>query len=201
MNVTETQQNYTSYQTQNNDSKAVSKENFLSTLENFETYKTENTVKTEVNEEEYDEKYQLGLQRYNALGIANGEKWFENSFFEKDQNAKNEFINYLAELTGTDFMSISTNLWESFHNTLVEDLNGNVTESGPSQKNYKIEFLSIKSTINYFNDEIRRLEEGAKRFGGDPSYMIDLLTDVLFFFKGYQSKEQENQYQALGNQN
>ena len=98
-------------------------------------------------------------------------------------------------------MSISTNLWESFHNTLVEDLNGNVTESGPSQKNYKIEFLSIKSTINYFNDEIRRLEEGAKRFGGDPSYMIDLLTDVLFFFKGYQSKEQENQYQALGNQN
>ncbi|AXH13310.1 hypothetical protein [Halarcobacter bivalviorum] len=204
MNITETQQRYTSYQTQSNNStsKTQSNNDFSSALENFESYKAEKSTKADSKEEEYDEKYQLGLQRYNALGIANGEKWFENSVFEKDQSAKSEFINYLAELDIKKFMSISTNLWESFHNTLAEDLNGNVTESGPSQKNPKKEFISVESTKNYFQDEINRLEEGARKFGGNPSEMIELLTDVVNFFKNYQSKEQEDKYKTLGsNQN
>ncbi len=199
MNVTETQQNYTNYQTQNNDSKAVSKENFLSTLENFESYKTKDTTKTEIKKEEYDEKYQLGLQRYNAFQSGDN-KWFENSIFEKDQNAKNKFINYLSNLPVIEYMLISLNFKSSFGGQLMEDENGSIVPE-KYEKNSAKEFSSIKSSINYFDNEINDLIEGARKFGGDTSYMINLLTDVQNFFKNYQSKEQENQYQILGNQN
>ncbi len=200
MNVTETQQNYTNYQTQNNDSKTISKESFLSTLENFKTYKTENTVKTEVNEEEYNEKYQLGLLRYNTMGSTDDDI-FENTIFEKDQNAKNEFIEYLSNMSLKDYMQLSINLFSTFTDmALVQDKNGNIIQQeGSSRKDAAKELASIQSTKNYFQDEINRLEEST--LGEDAFEIIDLLTDVLNFFKDYQSKEQENQYQVLGNQN
>ncbi len=192
MNVTKTQQNYTNYQTQNKNSKTKSNEEFLSALQNFESHKTEETTKTEIKKEEYDEKYQLGLQRYNLLG------WFENSFFEKDQNAKNEFVKNLSELSDDDYFAFSAKLWMSFGSGLMEDENGNII-SGNHEKNASKEFFSKDSTINYFEDEINKLEKSI--LGGDPSYMINLLTDIKNFFKKYQSKEQENQYQSLGNLN
>jgi hypothetical protein len=82
----------------------------------------------------------------------------------------------------------------------MEDENGNIVP-GNHKKDPSKEFSSIGSTINYFDKEINDLIEGARKFGGDPSYMINLLTDIQNFFKNYQSKEQENQYQILGNQN
>ncbi len=80
----------------------------------------------------------------------------------------------------------------------MEDENGNII-SGNHEKNASKEFFSKDSTINYFEDEINKLEKSI--FGEDPSYMINLLTDVKNFFKEYQSKEQENQYKTLGNLN
>ncbi len=201
MNVTEIQQNYTNYQNNNSNSKTQSNEEFLSAFQNFESYKTEDTTKIKP-EEEYDEKYQLGLQRYNGFGTADGDMWLENSIFEKDQNAKNEFINYLSTLSQRDYMLVNANFMNSFGPKLMEDENGDiVSKVGSNQKNPAKEFLSIGSTINYFNDEINELIEGSIKFGGDPSDMINLLTNALNFFKNYQSKEQEDQYQALGNQN
>jgi Holliday junction resolvase len=82
----------------------------------------------------------------------------------------------------------------------MEDENGNIVPE-KYEKNSAKEFSSIKSSINYFDKEINDLIEGARKFGGDPSYMINFLTDIQNFFKNYQSKEQENQYQILGNQN
>jgi hypothetical protein len=198
MNVTEIQQNYTNYQNNNSNSKTQSNEEFLSALQNFESYKTEETTKIKP-EEEYDEKYQLGLQRYNAFQSGDN-KWFEDSIFEKDRNAKNEFINYLSNLPVNEYMLISLNFKSSFGGQLMEDENGNIVPE-KYEKNSAKEFSSIKSSINYFDKEINDLIEGARKFGGDPSYMINFLTDIQNFFKNYQSKEQENQYQILGNQN
>ncbi len=202
MNITETQQRYTNYQTQSNNStsKTQSNNDFSSALENFESYKAEESTKADSKEEEYDEKYQLGLQRYNAFQDG-GNKWFENSVFEKDQNAKNEFINYLSNLSVEDYMLINGKLHSSLGAKLMEDENGNIV-SGKYEKNPSKEFSSIESTINYFENELNELIEGARKFGGDPSYMTSLLTDVVNFFKDYQSKEQEDKYKTLGsNQN
>ena len=108
MNITETYQRYINYQTQsdNSTSKVQSNEEFLSALQNFKSYKTEDTTKIELKEEEYDEKYQTGLHRYN--GLSNGDKkWLENSFLEKDQNGKNDFINYLSELSDLEYVFLN----------------------------------------------------------------------------------------------
>ncbi len=204
MNITETYQRYINYQTQsdNSTSKVQSNEEFLSALQNFKSYKTEDTTKIELKEEEYDEKYQTGLHRYN--GLSNGDKkWLENSFLEKDQNGKNDFINYLSELSDLEYVFLNLTFLKSFGNLeLVPDGKGNAKQKeGSAEKNPTKEFRTIGNTINYFNSEINNLIEGARKFGGDPSFAIESLTDVLNFFKDYQSKEQENQYQALGNQN
>ncbi|QKJ22426.1 hypothetical protein [Poseidonibacter lekithochrous] len=198
MNISEIEQKYASYQTQSNNStvKTQSNEDFSSALENFKSYKAEESTKTDSKEEEYDEKYQLGLQRYNAFQ-GEDNKWLGNSVFEKDQDAKNEFINYLSDLSVEDYMLISDNLNTSFGGQLMEDENGNIV-SGRYEKDPSKEFYSVGSTINYFENELNDLIEGARKFGGDPTYMANLLTDVVNFFKDYQSKEQENQYQALG---
>jgi hypothetical protein len=99
-------------------------------------------------------------------------------------------------------MLVNANFMNSFGPKLMEDENGDiVSKVGSNQKNPAKEFLTIGSTINYFNDEINELIEGSRKFGGDPSDMINLLTNALNFFKNYQSKEQENQYQTLENQN
>lgn len=200
MNVVETQKNYTDYQTQNSNStaKTNSDDNFLNVLQEFSYNKNELNEKNEIVQEEFDEKYKKGLERYNALGIANGEKWFENSIFEKDQNSKNEFVKYLSDLSTKDYMNLSTKMWSSFGSGLVNDGNGNIV-SGNHAKDPKKEFLSIESIKNYFEDEIDRLKEDAKKYGDNPTEMIELLTNVLDFFKNYQSKEQENKYQDLGN--
>lgn len=199
MNVNTTQQSYTNYQTQTNNatSKTESADNFLSMLQGVESTKSESTNATETTQNKFDEKYKLGLDRYNALQ-SNDKNWFEDSVFEKDQNAKNEFVEYLSDLTTKDYMDLSTKLWMSFGSGLIEDKNGDIV-SGGHDKNPANEFMTVESTKNYFKNEIYKLEEGARRFGGDPSEMIDLLSDVLNFFKDYQSKEQENLYQALGN--
>ncbi|WP_108062548.1 hypothetical protein [Poseidonibacter lekithochrous] len=197
MNIGTTEQRYTNYQTQsNNSTKTQSNEEFSSALENFKSYKVEDSTKTDLKKEEYDEKYQLGLQRYNTFQYE-GNKWFQNTILEKDQNAKNEFINYLSELSAKDYLILNGELNSSFGGQLMEDENGNIV-SGRYEKNPSKEFASIGSTINYFQNELNELIEGARKFGGDPSYMANLLTDVVNFFKDYQSKEQENQYQALG---
>ena len=191
MNIGITEQRYTNYQTQsNNSTKTQSSEDFSSALENFKSNKSEETSETNVKNEEYDEKYELGLQRYN-------DKWFENSIFEKDQNAKNEFINFLSELSAKDYLILNGELNSSFGGQLMKDENGNIV-SGRYEKDPSKEFASIGSTINYFEGELNELIEGARKFGGDPSYMANLLTDVVNFFKNYQSKEQESQYHALG---
>jgi len=199
MNVTETQQNYTNYQTQSSNSttKTESKEEFLDILKNSESYKSEAPTNDKISQEEFNEKYKLGLQRYNDAGTAE-DKWFKNSIFEKDQNVKNEFVKYLSELSNRDYGILSVNLWTSFGSGLVEDENGNMV-AGNHKKDPSKEFSSIGSVINYFGDEIKDIEEGARKFGGDPSHIIELLTDVLNFFKNYQSKEQEEQYKTLGN--
>ncbi|UTJ05334.1 hypothetical protein [Arcobacter roscoffensis] len=196
MNIGITEQRYTNYQAQsNNSTKTQSNEDFSSALENFKSNKSEETTKTNIKNEEYDEKYELGLQRYNAFQDGDN-KWFENSVFEKDQNAKNEFINYLSELSVEEYMSVSIKLLNSFGD-LELGPDGKVVE-GSARKDPSKEFASIGSTINYFESELNELIEGARKFGGDPSYMANLLTDVVNFFKNYQSKEQESQYQALG---
>lgn len=197
MYVNESQQSYMDYKYQNNNSniRTESEESFFNTLQNTDSYKSNESTQTK-NKEEFDEKYQLGLQRYNAF--QGGDiKWFENSVFEKDQNAKNEFINYLSDLSVKDYMLISAKLNSSFGGQLMEDENGNIV-SGRYEKDPSKEFSSIGSTINYFESELNKLIEGARKFGGDPTYMANLLSDVVSFFKDYQSKEQENQYQALG---
>lgn len=200
MNVVETQKNYTDYQTQNSNStaKTNSDDNFLNVLQEFSYNKNEVNEKNEIVQEEFDEKYKKGLERYNALGIANGEKWFENSIFEKDQNSKNEFVKYLSDLSTKDYMNLSTKMWSFFGSGLVNDGNGNIV-SGNHAKDPKKEFLSIESIKNYFEDEIDRLKEDAKKYGDNPTEMIELYKNVLDFFKNYQSKEQENKYQDLGN--
>ncbi|AXH13312.1 hypothetical protein [Halarcobacter bivalviorum] len=204
MEISTKYQTYTNYQTQSNNStsKTQSNNDFSSALENFESYKAEKSTKADSKEEEYDEKYQLGLQRYNAFQDG-GNKWFENSVFEKDQNAKNEFINYLSNLSVDDYMFLNGNFMNSFADLeLIPDGKGNaITKEGSAQKNPAKEFSSIGSAINYFNDEINELIEGARKFGGDRSYIIDLLTNVKNFFKDYQSKEQEDNYKTLGSNN
>ncbi|XPV69627.1 MAG: hypothetical protein ACNI25_03430 [Halarcobacter sp.] len=197
MNVAETQQNYTNYQTQSSNptTNTESKEKFLDILENTGSYKTENTAK--LKEEEYDEEYQLGLERYNAFQDGDN-KWFEDSIFEKDQNAKNEFLYYLADLSVRDYMLLSGKFLNSFGGKLMEDENGNVVAEY-HKKDPSKEFSSIGSIMKYFGNEIKDIEEGAKKFGGDISYMLELLTDAQNFFKDYQSKEQENQYKTMGN--
>ncbi|UTJ05332.1 hypothetical protein [Arcobacter roscoffensis] len=197
MNIGIREQRYTNYQIQsNNSTKTQSSEDFSSALENFKSNKSEETSETNVKNEEYDEKYELGLQRYNTFQYE-GNKWFENSVFEKDQNAKNEFINFLSELSAKDYLILNGELNSSFGGQLMKDENGNIV-SGRYEKDPSKEFTSIGSTINYFESELNELIEGARKFGGDPSYMANLLTDVVNFFKNYQSKEQESQYQALG---
>ncbi len=192
MNISDKQQTGLNYQTQNNNSvsKTVSTNEFLNTVQEIESNKNQ-SINDNVNKEEFDEKYKLGLQRYNALGIAGGEKWFEHSIFEKDKNAKDKFINYLSEMDIRDFMSLSSKLWSSFGSGLMEDENGNIVP-GNHEKNPLKEFKTFESTKKYFEDEIIAIEEGAKRFGGDPSKIIELLTDVLNFFKSFQSKEQKS---------
>ena len=127
MNISDKQQTGLNYQTQNNNSvsKTVSTNEFLNTVQEIESNKNQ-SINDNVNKEEFDEKYKLGLQRYNALGIAGGEKWFEHSIFEKDKNAKDKFINYLSEMDIRDFMSLSSKLWSSFGSGLMEDENGNI---------------------------------------------------------------------------
>ena len=193
MYVGESQQNYMDYKYQNNNSniRTESEESFFDTLQNTDSYKSNESTQTK-NKEESNEKYQLGLHRYNTFqgGDIN---WLENSIFENDQNAKNEFINYLSDLSVNDYMLISDKLNSSFGGQLMEDENGNIV-SGRYEKDPSKELASIGSTINYFESEVNKLIEGARKFGGDPSYVINLFSDVVSFFKDYQSKEQENQY-------
>ncbi len=195
MNIGATQ-NYTENQIQNTtSSKTESKEDFLAALQEFESTKTQTSKTGEIVDKELDEKYKLGLQRYNTMG-AGDDKWFKDSIFEKDQGAKDEFIEYLADLSVRDYMMLSAKLWSSFGSGLMEDENGNIVP-GNHEKNPAVEFKTLQSTKNYFEDEIYKLEEGARKFGGDPSKMIEFLTEILNLFKDYQSNQQEKQYKSF----
>lgn len=158
----------------------------------YQEYQTNNSSTNDystTNKKEFDKKYKLGLDRYNSFK-SDGKHWFENSIFEKKKNLKDEFILYLSELIQLDFEDISIKLWSSFHSRLIDVKNKQ--ENTISQKDATKEFLTLKSTINYFQDEIKKLEEGAKKFGDKPIEMIYLLTDIRNFFINLQTKELEN---------
>ncbi len=137
-----------------------------------------------------DEKYSTGLQRYNSFKAGN-DFWFEDSAFSKDANLKDEFVNFLSNLDVRDYMKLSANFWSSFGSGLMEDENGNIVP-GNHEKNPKKEFASLESIKDYFKDEISDLEEGARKFGGDPSEMLDFLNRVLSFFNNYQENENKD---------
>lgn len=171
-----------------NSEKTISENSFSSYLKDIQ--KTSSTM-SEEEQNQFDEKNKLGIQRYNVW-FKNGEgHYFEGTIIEKDENLKNSFIEYLSQMDNWEFMMLNINLWSSFSSGLIEDEKGNMVP-GNHPKNVKKEFLSLGSIKNYFTDEIDTLEESAKRFGGDPSAMINLLSDVLSFFKDYSTEEDDS---------
>jgi hypothetical protein len=197
MNVTETQQNYTNYQTQNNDStsKTESKEKFSNILEGVTSYET--SVKININEEKYDEKYKNGFERYSFFST---EGWFNNSIVEKDEKLNQNFITYLGDMTQRDYSLTITTFARDFLPQLTQDVNGQVINGQPL-KNSANELSTINSIVDYFQNNIEVVKENAKKWGGDPTEEINLFNNISSFFKEYQSKEQENQYKTLGNLN
>jgi hypothetical protein len=137
-----------------------------------------------------DEKYSMGLQRYNSFK-AGDDFWFENSAFSKDADLKHEFVKFLSNLDVDEYMKLSANLWSSFGSGLMEDENGNIVP-GNHEKNPKKEFSTLANIKNYFKGEIDDLEEGARKFGGDASEMISFLNRVLNFFNNYQENENKD---------
>ncbi|MGM0520008.1 MAG: hypothetical protein ACQERD_10240 [Campylobacterota bacterium] len=89
-----------------------------------------------------------------------------------------------------EFMMLNIKLWSSFASGLTEDENGNIVP-GNHPKNSKEEFSSLGAIKSYFVDEIDTLKENANKFGGDPSEMVNLLSDVLSFFKNYSIENED----------
>ena len=150
---------------------------------------------TSIPKEVIEKENEEGNIRYKHLA-KNG--LFKNSAFERDEKLKGEFVDYLSSMEDKDFMDFSTKLWSSFHSGLTQDENGNVISMSSLNTNGYKEFDNINSISDYLKEEIRNLVNGAKKYGGDVSGMVDVLTDVLNFFRSYESKEQENQYLSLG---
>jgi len=179
MEITGTIQSY-SQTTYFKNEKTTSEESFSSYL------KTTEKISSNMSEEEqkqFEEKNALGIQRYNTWFKNDEDHYFEGTVLERDENLRNDFIEYLSQMDQREFTMLNIKLWSSFSSGLVEDENGNIVP-GNHPKNVKEEFASIGSIKSYFEDEIDTLEKNAQKFGGDPSEMINLLSDVLSFFKG-----------------
>ncbi len=197
MNITETQQNYTNYQTQNSDStfKTESKEKFLNILEGVTSYETETSTKIKINDEKYDEKYKNGFERYSFFST---EGWFNNSIVEKDEKLNQNFITYLGDMSQRDYSLTITTFARDFLPQLTQDVNGQVINGQPLKSSAN-ELSTINSIVDYFQNNIEVVKENAKKWGGDSTEKVNLFNNISSFFKDYQSKEQEEQYKTLGN--
>lgn len=164
-----------------------SKKEKTTSEDSFSSYlKTTQEISSNMSEEEqkqFEEKNALGIQRYNTWFKNGEEHYFDGTVLQRDENLRNDFIEYLSGMDDREFMMLNVNLWSSFSSGLVEDENGKIVP-GNHPKNVKEEFSSLGSIKRYFEDEIDTLEQNAQKFGGDPSSMINLLSDVLSFFKG-----------------
>jgi len=148
----------------------------------------------QISDEEFSQKNTLGMQRYNFLAI---DGWLDNSIFEKDENIKKDFIEHLDKMDKEEYSGLVVTFATKFLPQLTQNEDGEVV-NGTSLKNPQKEFFSLHSTINFFTNEIDELINSAKKFGGNPTTALAQLTDVLKIFQNHQSKEQQNQYIALG---
>ncbi|RXJ78723.1 hypothetical protein CRV03_01450 [Arcobacter sp. F155] len=164
-----------------------SKKEKTTSEDSFSSYlKTTQEISSNMSEEEqkqFEEKNALGIQRYNTWFKNDNGHYFDGTVLQRDENLRNDFIEYISGMDDREFLMLNVNLWSSFSSGLVEDENGNIVSGNPP-KNVKEEFSSLGSIKRYFEDEIDTLEQNAQKFGGDPSEMINLLSDVLSFFKG-----------------
>tara|TARA_B100001063_G_C16606402_1_gene473478 strand:- start:71 stop:631 length:561 start_codon:yes stop_codon:yes gene_type:complete len=164
-----------------------------------------NDKKTEITHEssnlpteKLDKKNSIGEERYDALAI-NG--WFNNSAFEKDENLKEEFKSYLGEMSQRSFSMTLFSMIRSFTPGMVENNDLLPLHLAPKHKDASIELSSVSSITNYFQDNYNSIVENVNKWGGDATEALKNVSGLINFFKNYESKEQENQYIALGQGN
>lgn len=181
MYVTSTEQTSSSHQTQNLNVKTTSSDEFFNALQTFESKKSEETGI--ITDENLSKEYKEGAKR--LFFLTNNGEYFKDTVFENNSELQNSFIEYLGDLSIHDYMVLNVNFISSFANSLMQDKNGNVVAQGPSDKNFKDEFKSVNSAINYFQNQIDNLEELNPR----PTQMINILSDTMNLFKTYQVED------------
>lgn len=175
--------------------------NFTNTLTSNYSNKS-NDKKTEISQEslnlpakKLDKGNSIGKERYDALAI-NG--WFRNSAFEKDENLKEEFKSYLGEMSQRSFSMTLCSMISNFTPGMVENNDLLPLHLAPKHKDASIEFSSVSSITNYFQNNYDSILENLNKWGGDATEALKNVSELISFFKNYESQEQENQYIALG---
>ncbi|UTJ07694.1 hypothetical protein [Arcobacter roscoffensis] len=156
--------------------------------------KTQNTKESSmIQKEELGEK--KDSERYNFL-TANG--WLDNSIIMKDEKLNAEFRNYVDNMSEDEYFSFLTSMACDFAPGFGNNINNLPLNEAPSKKDPNIEFSSLSSIKKYFTDEYNEVLTNTAKWGGDTTNAINTITNLLDFFKNYESKEQEKQYITLG---
>ena len=148
-----------------------------------------------IPKEEYTKENSLGKERYDALSI-NG--WFKDSIFEKDENLKDEFTNYLGGMTQREFSMTLFSMISSFSPGMVSNDDLKPLHQAEIHKNPNVVFSSTSNITNYLQDNYNTIVENVNKWGTDASEALETVSKLLDFFNNYESKQQENKYVALG---
>jgi len=148
-----------------------------------------------IPKEEYETENSLSKERYDALAI-NG--WFKDSIFEKDENLKEEFKNYLGEMTQREFSTTLFSMISSFSPGMVSNDDLKPLHLASIHKDPNVVFSSISNITNYFQDNYNTIVENVNKWGTDASEALQTVSKLLNFFQSYESKQQENEYVSLG---
>ncbi|MDD2697702.1 MAG: hypothetical protein PHF17_02745 [Arcobacteraceae bacterium] len=138
------------------------------------------------------------IKENNSLNIKNNnpdalEIYFGSDYILGNSELASKLKEHIDSLSSPE-MAMLAHPW-----TTWIDANTDMNNLKQMQKDKMEEiFGSREKSINFFQSQIDTVTESETKYGGDPSHIIGLWSDVLKIFQQDGVNEQQNQYLALG---